>query len=227
MGCAGLVQRGGVHTVLHAGCRHLSRAEVWGGSLNWGVAGAFCACGVLGASVSMQGAWGVPVLSGCGVLGQVGVPWAGCCPVLVCWAVCWVCVYAPSSPDSVLWLSPAALAGHPGRGMAAPRVPSLCTRCAGGPWWRWPTPCGQGAGALVACEGSLSAAPPCRDFAYVARDQLTQMLKCHVFRCESPAKDIATSLHEVCSQVSPGLPWVLPSPLCPPAACAGQRLGAA
>ncbi|XP_056185209.1 amyloid beta precursor protein binding family B member 1 isoform X2 [Falco biarmicus] len=39
-----------------------------------------------------------------------------------------------------------------------------------------------------------------RDFAYVARDQLTQMLKCHVFRCESPAKNIATSLHEVCSQ---------------------------
>ncbi|OXB62249.1 UNVERIFIED_CONTAM: hypothetical protein H355_004165, partial [Colinus virginianus] len=40
-----------------------------------------------------------------------------------------------------------------------------------------------------------------RDFAYVARDQLTQMLKCHVFRCEGPAKDIATSLHEVCSQI--------------------------
>ncbi|XP_031465461.1 amyloid-beta A4 precursor protein-binding family B member 1 isoform X1 [Phasianus colchicus] len=40
-----------------------------------------------------------------------------------------------------------------------------------------------------------------RDFAYVARDQLTQMLKCHVFRCEAPAKDIATSLHEVCSQI--------------------------
>ncbi|XP_074996657.1 amyloid beta precursor protein binding family B member 1 isoform X8 [Calonectris borealis] len=27
------------------------------------------------------------------------------------------------------------------------------------------------------------------------------MLKCHVFRCESPAKNIATSLHEVCSQI--------------------------
>ncbi|NXL49576.1 APBB1 protein, partial [Podilymbus podiceps] len=48
-----------------------------------------------------------------------------------------------------------------------------------------------------------------RDFAYVARDQLTQMLKCHVFRCESPAKNIATSLHEVCSQVSPPqAPWL-------------------
>uniref|UniRef100_A0A8B9IJ46 PID domain-containing protein n=1 Tax=Anser cygnoides TaxID=8845 RepID=A0A8B9IJ46_ANSCY len=93
----------------------------------------------------------------------------------------------------------------------------------GGPWWRWPTPCGWGAGALVACEGSLSAAPPCRDFAYVARDQLTQMLKCHVFRCESPAKDIATSLHEVCSQVSPGLPRVLPpTPLSPGCLCRAE-----
>ncbi|OXB54400.1 hypothetical protein ASZ78_013848 [Callipepla squamata] len=49
--------------------------------------------------------------------------------------------------------------------------------------------------------GAPSAALPHRDFAYVARDQLTQMLKCHVFRCEGPAKDIATSLHEVCSQI--------------------------
>ncbi|XP_030398788.1 amyloid-beta A4 precursor protein-binding family B member 1-like isoform X3 [Gopherus evgoodei] len=42
-----------------------------------------------------------------------------------------------------------------------------------------------------------------RDFAYVARDPLTQMLKCHVFRCETPAKLIATSLQAVCSQVRP------------------------
>lgn len=42
----------------------------------------------------------------------------------------------------------------------------------------------------------------CRDFAYVARDNLTQVLKCHVFRCDSPAKNIATSLHEMCSKVS-------------------------
>lgn len=41
-----------------------------------------------------------------------------------------------------------------------------------------------------------------RDFAYVARDNLTQVLKCHVFRCDSPAKNIATSLHEMCSKVS-------------------------
>ncbi|XP_074810023.1 amyloid beta precursor protein binding family B member 1 isoform X2 [Natator depressus] len=40
-----------------------------------------------------------------------------------------------------------------------------------------------------------------RDFAYVARDPLTQMLKCHVFRCETPAKRIATSLQGVCSQM--------------------------
>ncbi|XP_062983391.1 amyloid beta precursor protein binding family B member 1 [Elgaria multicarinata webbii] len=40
-----------------------------------------------------------------------------------------------------------------------------------------------------------------RDFAYVARDQLAQMLKCHVFRCDAPAKNIATGLHEICSQI--------------------------
>ncbi|KAM8976845.1 amyloid beta precursor protein binding family B member 1 [Pelodytes ibericus] len=40
-----------------------------------------------------------------------------------------------------------------------------------------------------------------RDFAYVARDKLTQLLKCHVFRCEAPAKAIATGLHGVCSRI--------------------------
>ncbi|XP_071989687.1 amyloid beta precursor protein binding family B member 1 isoform X2 [Engystomops pustulosus] len=40
-----------------------------------------------------------------------------------------------------------------------------------------------------------------RDFAYVARDKLTQLLKCHVFRCEQPAKAIATGLHSVCSRI--------------------------
>ncbi|XP_051933659.1 amyloid beta precursor protein binding family B member 1 [Hippocampus zosterae] len=40
-----------------------------------------------------------------------------------------------------------------------------------------------------------------RDFAYVARDNLTQVLKCHVFRCDSPAKNIATTLHEMCSKI--------------------------
>ncbi|XP_075923530.1 amyloid beta precursor protein binding family B member 2-like isoform X7 [Petromyzon marinus] len=40
-----------------------------------------------------------------------------------------------------------------------------------------------------------------RDFAYVARDKLTRVLKCHVFRCDTPAKAIATSLHEICSKI--------------------------
>ncbi|XP_037124701.1 amyloid-beta A4 precursor protein-binding family B member 1 isoform X2 [Syngnathus acus] len=40
-----------------------------------------------------------------------------------------------------------------------------------------------------------------RDFAYVARDSLTQVLKCHVFRCDSPAKNIATTLHEMCAKI--------------------------
>ncbi|XP_039204123.1 amyloid-beta A4 precursor protein-binding family B member 1 [Crotalus tigris] len=40
-----------------------------------------------------------------------------------------------------------------------------------------------------------------REFAYVAQDQLAQMLKCHVFRCEAPAKNIASRLHEICSKI--------------------------
>ncbi|XP_029994216.1 amyloid-beta A4 precursor protein-binding family B member 2 isoform X3 [Sphaeramia orbicularis] len=42
-----------------------------------------------------------------------------------------------------------------------------------------------------------------RDFAYVARDKNTRILKCHVFRCDTPAKAIATSLHEICSRSVP------------------------
>lgn len=46
-----------------------------------------------------------------------------------------------------------------------------------------------------------------RDFAYVARDKTTRVLKCHVFRCDTPAEAIATSLHEICSKVSgPAVP---------------------
>ncbi|NWU85371.1 APBB1 protein, partial [Onychorhynchus coronatus] len=41
-----------------------------------------------------------------------------------------------------------------------------------------------------------------RDFAYVARDPLTQVLKCHVFHCEGPASAIATGLHRVCAQLT-------------------------
>ena len=43
---------------------------------------------------------------------------------------------------------------------------------------------------------------PCRDFAFVANDKDTCMLKCHVFRCSAPAKTIATALHEMCSKVT-------------------------
>ncbi|KAK6324383.1 hypothetical protein J4Q44_G00037250 [Coregonus suidteri] len=45
-----------------------------------------------------------------------------------------------------------------------------------------------------------------RDFAYVARDKDTRILKCHVFRCDTPAKAIATSLHLICSRLKPSLP---------------------
>uniref|UniRef100_A0A673KW15 Amyloid beta (A4) precursor protein-binding, family B, member 3 n=1 Tax=Sinocyclocheilus rhinocerous TaxID=307959 RepID=A0A673KW15_9TELE len=40
-----------------------------------------------------------------------------------------------------------------------------------------------------------------RDFAFVASDKDTCMLKCHVFRCNAPAKTIASALHEMCSKV--------------------------
>uniref|UniRef100_A0A8B9KD38 Amyloid-beta A4 precursor protein-binding family B member 3 n=1 Tax=Astyanax mexicanus TaxID=7994 RepID=A0A8B9KD38_ASTMX len=40
-----------------------------------------------------------------------------------------------------------------------------------------------------------------RDFAFVASDKDACMLKCHVFRCNAPAKTIATALHEMCSKI--------------------------
>ncbi|XP_043924951.1 amyloid-beta A4 precursor protein-binding family B member 3 isoform X2 [Protopterus annectens] len=40
-----------------------------------------------------------------------------------------------------------------------------------------------------------------RDFAFVASDKDTCMLKCHVFRCDVPAKAIATALHDLCSKI--------------------------
>ncbi|EPQ14711.1 Amyloid beta A4 precursor protein-binding family B member 2 [Myotis brandtii] len=49
--------------------------------------------------------------------------------------------------------------------------------------------------------GSAFRAQCGRDFAYVARDKDTRILKCHVFRCDTPAKAIATSLHEICSKI--------------------------
>uniref|UniRef100_A0A4W3K890 Amyloid beta A4 protein-binding family B member 3 n=1 Tax=Callorhinchus milii TaxID=7868 RepID=A0A4W3K890_CALMI len=39
------------------------------------------------------------------------------------------------------------------------------------------------------------------DFAYVASDKDTCMLKCHVFHCDTPAKAIATALHQMCSKI--------------------------
>lgn len=63
---------------------------------------------------------------------------------------------------------------------------------------------------LSVCSSYVSSSTLCffplRDFAYVARDKNTRILKCHVFRCDTPAKAIATSLHEICSRVS-GSGW--------------------
>uniref|UniRef100_A0A4W6EU67 Amyloid-beta A4 precursor protein-binding family B member 3 n=1 Tax=Lates calcarifer TaxID=8187 RepID=A0A4W6EU67_LATCA len=40
-----------------------------------------------------------------------------------------------------------------------------------------------------------------RDFAFVAGDKDSCVLKCHVFHCDAPAKAIATALHEMCSKM--------------------------
>ncbi|XP_036381148.1 amyloid-beta A4 precursor protein-binding family B member 3-like isoform X1 [Megalops cyprinoides] len=55
-----------------------------------------------------------------------------------------------------------------------------------------------------------------RDFAFVASDKDTCMLKCHVFRCDVPAKAIASALHGMCSKIMaekevmpPSMPWSL------------------
>lgn len=40
-----------------------------------------------------------------------------------------------------------------------------------------------------------------RDFAFVAGDKDSCILKCHVFRCDVPAKTIATALHQLCSKM--------------------------
>nr|XP_054586972.1 amyloid-beta A4 precursor protein-binding family B member 3 isoform X1 [Nothobranchius furzeri] len=40
-----------------------------------------------------------------------------------------------------------------------------------------------------------------RDFAFVAGDKDSCMLKCHVFRCDAPAKAIASALHQMCSKL--------------------------
>ncbi|XP_016110121.1 amyloid beta A4 precursor protein-binding family B member 2 isoform X2 [Sinocyclocheilus grahami] len=40
-----------------------------------------------------------------------------------------------------------------------------------------------------------------RDFVYVARDENTRVLKCHVFQCDSPAESVASSLQQICSKI--------------------------
>lgn len=49
-----------------------------------------------------------------------------------------------------------------------------------------------------------------RDFAFVAGDKDSCVLKCHVFRCNAPAKAIATALHEMCSKVIHLIPNLAP-----------------
>ncbi|XP_065576742.1 protein Fe65 homolog isoform X2 [Artemia franciscana] len=40
-----------------------------------------------------------------------------------------------------------------------------------------------------------------RDFAYVARDKSTRIHKCHVFRCDTPARIIANTLRDICKKI--------------------------
>ena len=50
----------------------------------------------------------------------------------------------------------------------------------------------------------ISTSPPTyRDFAYVARDQVTGKHKCHVFRCHGTisGRAIHNKLHEMCNKI--------------------------
>ncbi|KAL5286020.1 APBB2 family protein [Megaselia abdita] len=40
-----------------------------------------------------------------------------------------------------------------------------------------------------------------RDFAYVARDRLTRIHMCHVFRCDTAARTIANTLRDICKKI--------------------------
>ena len=40
-----------------------------------------------------------------------------------------------------------------------------------------------------------------RDFAYVARDRSSRRHMCHVFRCDTPARNIANKLRDICKQI--------------------------
>ncbi|NXV35180.1 APBB3 protein, partial [Rissa tridactyla] len=50
----------------------------------------------------------------------------------------------------------------------------------------------------VGCNNGRCRGP---DFAFVASDKDTCVLKCHVFHCNVPAKGIAKALHEMCSKI--------------------------
>ena len=41
----------------------------------------------------------------------------------------------------------------------------------------------------------------CRDFAYVARDRTTKVHMCHVFQCDTPAREIANTLRDICKRI--------------------------
>uniref|UniRef100_G3RII9 Amyloid-beta A4 precursor protein-binding family B member 3 n=1 Tax=Gorilla gorilla gorilla TaxID=9595 RepID=G3RII9_GORGO len=56
-----------------------------------------------------------------------------------------------------------------------------------------------GVGSSKGRDSPISA--PARDFAFVASDKDSCMLKCHVFRCDVPAKAIASALHGLCAQI--------------------------
>nr|XP_037863223.1 amyloid-beta A4 precursor protein-binding family B member 3 isoform X4 [Chlorocebus sabaeus] len=56
-----------------------------------------------------------------------------------------------------------------------------------------------GVGSSKGRDSPISA--PARDFAFVASDKDSCMLKCHVFRCDVPAKVIASALHGLCAQI--------------------------
>ncbi|XP_064017417.1 amyloid-beta A4 precursor protein-binding family B member 3 [Pogoniulus pusillus] len=53
----------------------------------------------------------------------------------------------------------------------------------------------------VGCNNGRDSLWSCRDFAFVASDKDTCVLKCHVFHCNVPAKGIAKALHEMCSKI--------------------------
>lgn len=50
-----------------------------------------------------------------------------------------------------------------------------------------------------------------RDFAYVARDRLTRIHMCHVFRCDTAARTIANTLRYIVLVISRRIPLKLNS----------------